>query len=495
MGKTRRDPLKEFLLDVEEEDVTSVKLKHIQAKNQYKPLVITLSLLILTSCVLYLLITKNTPGDSITKIIVKTSPKKSDYFIRPVGTQDLRCDWVMDGKHDQYVKQLAGKRYRIEDPDSLDDLPMDCQSIKARHHFPDQPSSPFEADFPYAVARNVYKDYYYLELVLAATYQPQNCYCYAIDRSADHLFRARLKALAKCLPNVIVATEYRDMDSAGHRMDLAHIDCLNVLRNGTMKWKYVQLLQNHDFPAKTNYKMVAVMKWLNGSNDIEMNREPGRVNKKLNWTLSNMEIFKNSSKLDQILKTWTAPTPPSITFAKGYNEVTISREAIDYIFTELNLTKLFSQIDNDKTYGIDEIGFTTILSMELLGIPGHFSQHCINQGKSTSFITRYSNWLNQEKCKSHHFRHAICIHGVEDLLPIVDNIKELYVNKVMPDFDFNAVTCWLEVLYNRTYLEERTVKRLDQKHYQGLAHVRYQALKDENGQVPAEKLANFSCTA
>ncbi|CAD5212883.1 unnamed protein product [Bursaphelenchus okinawaensis] len=428
-------------------------------------------------------------------MIAKPSAKKSDYFIRPVGTQDLKCDWVMDGEHDQYVKQLAEKRYRIEDPDSLDDLPMDCQSIKARHHFPDQPSSPFEADFPYAVARNVYKDYYYLELVLAATYQPQNCYCYAIDRSADHLFRARLKALAKCLPNVIVATEYRDMDSAGHRMDLAHIDCLNVLRNGTMKWKYVQLLQNHDFPTKTNYEMVAIMRWLNGSNAVDVGKECGRLNKDLDWTLQSLGIFRNTSKLDQILKTWNSTLPPRITFATGYNEVTISREAADYILTELNLTKLIDQFDDPKIYGVDEFAFTTILSMELLGIPGSFTQHCLEKVRETMSITRYTNWINHTQCNTGYYRHTICIHGVEDLRPVVNNVKELYINKLLPEFDFNGVVCWLEVLYNRTYLEERTVKGLDQKYYQGLAHVRYQALKDENGQVPAEKLANFSCTA
>lgn len=79
--------------------------------------------------------------------------------------------------------------------------------------------------------------------MLAATYQPQNWYCYAVDKKADHLFRARIIRLAKCFPNVVVTHSYRKMDSAGHFMDQAHVDCMKLLAKSEMHWEYIHLLQ------------------------------------------------------------------------------------------------------------------------------------------------------------------------------------------------------------------------------------------------------------
>ncbi|CAD5208365.1 unnamed protein product [Bursaphelenchus xylophilus] len=489
MGKEPRDPLKELLLSVEDGDA---EITHLPEQGQTRLAIVLFTVLLFASGLTYFLLTL--PAEvRVHRVVLTERLNESPYFKRPFGTNDLKCDWVMDGKHKEYVEKLAKNRYRIEDPDNFDDLPGDCASIRSRHRFPSSPTTPDEADFPVAIARNVFKDYYYMELMLAATYQPQNYYCYAIDKSADHLFRARIKALAKCFPNVMVAQEFREMDSAGHRMDLAHIDCLKMLTTPEKKWKYVMLLQNHDFPAKTNFEKVAIFKWLNGSNDIELNPEPGRVNKSLDWSLTKMKIFKDPKKLEKIMTAWKSTAPPKITFAKGYNEISISREAMDYMFNELDLTNLMNQVDDGKTYGIDEIVFPTLLSMDLLGIPGHYTQKCIDEDVSSGYITRHSNWGDRGTCSSGHFRHSICIYGIEDLATHIDPIPAIYVNKLMPDFDFNAVTCWLEVLYNRTFIEKPTLARLGREYYANLKHVRYQALKDEHGEVSEEKRKNFKC--
>jgi hypothetical protein len=41
----------------------------------------------------------------------------------------------------------------------------------------------------------------------------------------------------------------------------------------------------------------------------------------------------------------------------------------------------------------------------------------------------------------------------------------------MPTFDFGALTCWYERLFNRTYLEEPTAEKLDKNVYLSLRHV------------------------
>lgn len=74
-------------------------------------------------------------------------------FIRPNGTEQIRCDWVFDGNK-EYVQQLAKHRLTFEDPEQLD---TDCASIRARHYFPDKAASHEEANFGVARARIVYK--------------------------------------------------------------------------------------------------------------------------------------------------------------------------------------------------------------------------------------------------------------------------------------------------------------------------------------------------
>jgi hypothetical protein len=76
---------------------------------------------------------------------------------------------------------------------------------------------------------------------LAATYAPQNTYCYAIDAKSSKTFHSRMNALSACLPNIyITRTEY-PMDSAGHNISHSFMECLRLIR--PMRWRYVMLLQ------------------------------------------------------------------------------------------------------------------------------------------------------------------------------------------------------------------------------------------------------------
>ena len=62
--------------------------------------------------------------------------------------------------------------------------------------------------------------------------------------------------------------------------------------------------------------------------------------------------------------------------------------------------------------------------------------------------------------------------GIEDLDRLT-KFPEIFVNKIMPDFDFGAVTCWYEKMFNRTYLEEPTMEKLNKNYYLSLPHVRF----------------------
>jgi hypothetical protein len=118
-------------------------------------------------------------------------------------------------------------------------------------------------------------------------------------------------------------------------------------------------------------------------------------------------------------------------------------------------------------------------------------------------------WYGGDACASKYLRHAICVFGVEDLKTHIDTLPHLFVNKMMPEYDFSAVgmrylllififrylfqACWYERLFNRSHIDPPTTARLNPHYYLNLAHVRFQYLKDKNGVVSPQKLKTFDC--
>uniref|UniRef100_A0A914DVV9 Uncharacterized protein n=1 Tax=Acrobeloides nanus TaxID=290746 RepID=A0A914DVV9_9BILA len=182
--------------------------------------------------------------------------------------------------------------------------------------------------------------------------------------------------------------------------------------------------------------------------------------------------------------------PPKLNWAKGYVESSLSREMVDFMLNDLNLTTLMQQIEA-KSYGIDEIMLPTLQATDALDAPGSFTHACLDKGITISHITRFSVWYYKASCPTKYLRHLICIFGVEDLERLT-KIPALFVNKLMPTFDFGALTCWYERLFNRTYLEDPTAEKLDKDFYLSLRHVRFQNEKlKSNGTFDPKK---FNCT-
>lgn len=90
-----------------------------------------------------------------------------------------------------------------------------------------------------------YSRTYYLvqESLLAASYAPQNWYCFAVDAKSSPQFHSHLQQLASCLPNVFVANREWAMDSAGHNGTRAWLECMAELVEGGKQWEYAIVLQ------------------------------------------------------------------------------------------------------------------------------------------------------------------------------------------------------------------------------------------------------------
>ncbi len=77
------------------------------------------------------------------------------------------------------------------------------------------------------------------------------------------------------------------------------------------------------------------------------------------------------------------------------------------------------------------------------------------------------------------FRHGVCVFGLEDLHRLTRR-PELFANKFMPSFDYGALSCWMEHLYNRTHFAKTSSDGagLDTDYYANLPHVRYHRMKE-----------------
>uniref|UniRef100_A0A7E4VYS2 PH domain-containing protein n=1 Tax=Panagrellus redivivus TaxID=6233 RepID=A0A7E4VYS2_PANRE len=275
---------------------------------------------------------------------------------------------------------------------------------------------------------------------LATIYAPQNSYCYSIDSDADERFKSWMHALSNCFDNVFIAPKEFSLNSDGHDMDLAHLACLEILRKDK-SWKYVALLQNHDAVIKTNAELVQIYTWFNGTNDVGTEQmTPHLYDTNLDWSFQALKLFKDSSRnINQ-----------NISFTKGFNQCSLSRAAVDYIFDELNLTNLVTNINTD-TYGVDEILVSTLNSDDNIGLPGGFTRKCLGSKANVNTLTRHQYWKSAtRKCPSGEARHSICLIGVE-FLSEIEKWPAMFANKVYPKFDFGGYECMRERLFNRTF--------------------------------------------
>ncbi|KAI1726057.1 core-2/I-Branching enzyme domain-containing protein [Ditylenchus destructor] len=405
-------------------------------------------------------------------------------FKRGPELHDLDCSRIV-GNDQEYIRLKAKKRISYVDQPALE---TDCESIKARNYFPTEATSEEERDFGIAFSKTVFKDYLFVESELAASYAPQNWYCFAIDAKSNKLFKQRVNNLASCFPNVFVLDKELSMDSGGHNQSTAHYECMKILATRDRQWKYLITAQNHDMQIKTNQELVQIFKWMQGANDVEICYLPkGRVNFTLGWTFQELQLFRNHSlNLQRDRK----GHPERIRFAKGYLESSLSREFVDFIVRDLDLTRFIGQLDQKEKRYIDEIFLQSLVSTDALRPPGGFTHRCLDKGIHTPYVTRFNIWFaNNTRCGSKHSRHSLCIFGIEDIALNFVSSYSLLANKMSPKFDYGAVGCWHEEMHNRTYFR-RNIDHLRPRVYRSLPQVRYHVEKMRRGEV---SMRQFDC--
>ncbi|EGT56360.1 hypothetical protein CAEBREN_19876 [Caenorhabditis brenneri] len=381
------------------------------------------------------------------------------YKRRP-ETKHVDCGRVLSGDKKYLESVSGGNRVKMVENNDLD---MSCAAIMNRILPSTSVLKPLKNGM--AFARIVYADYEMIEKQVQMSYHPQNAFCFAIDKKAPPKFHERLRAMAACLPNVLLLPDEDSVDSAGHNINSAHYNCMRVLINKP-GWNYVILLQNHDIITKSVYEMEQIYEWLGGANDIEITPESGRLDNKFKWDPKSLKMFRNETGMNQtILNT-------KMKFAKGAAQGSLSRAAVDWMVRTTDLTTYINQW-NKGGFGVDEQFIQSFQVSSDLGMPGHFTDECLKAGKNTDFVSRMSQWMysGAEHCGSKTIRHAICLLGIEDFRTVAA-YPNLMFNKMMPSFDYSIVECTAELLYNRTFLGQVDHK-LEEDYYTKMVNVLY----------------------
>ncbi|CAJ0576473.1 unnamed protein product, partial [Mesorhabditis spiculigera] len=355
---------------------------------------------------------------------------------------------------------------------------MDCESIRERvmrySEYPLVKNS-------IAVARVVNEDYDFHEEQLGFTYHPDHVFCFAVDLKAEGTeFHRNLLKLESCVENVHLTKTLYNVSGNGAFMSHAFRECWKTVL-GAGNWAYVLDLQNYDVIIKTAPEISDVIDILNGSNAIQLSKCERCAGVSEGWYLNGMGFYANQSFPDNSM----------MQFATGLVQSLISRAAIDFLINTVSLDGYLGQhFEDTYSYGIDERFLATLQQTDVLKLPGGMTSRCLKDGHPTQKIIRYSNWdcsADAHLCASGKSRHCICLLGIEEL-PTIAGYPFLVANKMMPSFDYAAISCVGELLYNRTYGFAPAGIRADVS--ANLTSTRFHNFMAQ----PGAEASNFDCT-
>jgi len=144
-----------------------------------------------------------------------------------------------------------------------------CTRFVAERQYAVWPVNREEAMFPIAFSILMFKDVEQFERLLRAIYRPQNLYCIHVDKKSSPNIHAAVTAIARCFENVFVLQRPFDVFWGTFSVLEPELACMKRLLRRSKKWKYFINLTGQEFPLKTNWQIVQILKVFNGSNNME----------------------------------------------------------------------------------------------------------------------------------------------------------------------------------------------------------------------------------
>ena len=186
----------------------------------------------------------------------------------------INCEALLAGNNEEILlaKDILSKREFTKVPvqeETYLQWTLNCASFKSNRGYITVPLTMEEEQFPIAFSISMFTDVEQMERLLRAVYQPHNLYCVHVDVKSSLLIHKTVKSIVNCFDNVFMTSQLSKVKWGDVSVLLPHLSCMrDLVKHYRGKWKYFIDLAGQEFPLRTNYEIVQILKIFNGSNDI-----------------------------------------------------------------------------------------------------------------------------------------------------------------------------------------------------------------------------------
>ncbi|XP_023692328.1 beta-1,3-galactosyl-O-glycosyl-glycoprotein beta-1,6-N-acetylglucosaminyltransferase 4-like [Paramormyrops kingsleyae] len=390
-------------------------------------------------------------------VVHKKYSAKGGLLIEPYGNAennsriqlkkyDIDCSAIYKLDPMEVGKSLEIRHKNIIDleDDDIVNLTSDCQSYKELRGHMHKPLSDEEKEFPLAYSLVLHKRASMVERMLSAIYMPHNIYCLHYDQKSSKTFIAAMENIARCFPNVFIASRLESVEYAHITRLKADLNCLSDLLGSVVPWRYVINLCGQDFPLRSNFELVAELKKLQGANMLESTRPSKQKRQRFEFQHVLQDIEFDYKRIPVKTAQTKAPPPHSIKVFVGSAYFILSHEFVNYIYDSQLMHDFLSW--SADTYSPDEHFWATLVRVP--GVPGEIPR---SEPDVTDLMskTRLVKWVYLEgslypPCTGSHMR-AVCIYGAAEFRWLL-TYGHWFANKFDSKVDPVIVQCLEEKL-------------------------------------------------
>ncbi len=184
--------------------------------------------------------------------------------------ENVNCKAMFKGDQDEMKRArdiMANNPKESKTEHDYIRMTSDCERFRSSRGYVMQPLSKEEYEFPIAYSILMYSDVEQSERLLRSIYMPQNYYCIHVDLKAPDAIHIAMRSIARCFPNVFVASRLESVYWGHISILYAEMNCLSDLLQ--YQWKYFLNLSGQMFPLHSNRDLTKILTLYDGANDIE----------------------------------------------------------------------------------------------------------------------------------------------------------------------------------------------------------------------------------
>ncbi|XP_028457883.1 beta-1,3-galactosyl-O-glycosyl-glycoprotein beta-1,6-N-acetylglucosaminyltransferase 4-like [Perca flavescens] len=401
---------------------------------------------LLTLCALLLLILRY-------RCISESLPPRAALDdVQTFHRYNINCKAIYEMDPVEVWKSLIIRQKQVvEDKDeSLLNLTSNCPLFIKSRGYDNVCVSEEEKGFPLAYSLVVHKSAWMIERLIRTLYSPSNIYCIHYDQKSSAQFISAVEGLARCLPNVFIASKRESVYYASFSRLKADLNCLSDLLGSEVKWKYVINLCGQDFPLRSNIELVSELKKLKGDNMLETSRPTEHKKERFTFHHELRDVSFEYKKLPVKTEQLKDPPPHSIEVFSGNAYFVLSRDFVVHMKSSVVVKDFLAW--SEDTYSPDEHFWATLV--RLPGVPGEVPR---SHPDVTDLMsqTRLVKWQYLEEnlyppCSGTHVR-SVCIYGAAEMRWLL-NYGHWFANKFDPKVDPILIQCLEEKLEEKQKL-------------------------------------------